>query len=149
MSNILNPDPARYFVGHEMGPNYLQKQKLSLASKDFHSSLKSDLRLTGPCTSLIIVWPTVQIPISQDLADLNQHCLHDFESRANVHKPGPKVIKLVFMLNSTEHEKLKYRQIKKFAVSLSDVVFILLINVKMPTIVGILTFMSRINFVIS
>ena len=39
---------------------------------------------------------------------------------------------------------------KKFIVlSLSDVVFIMLINVKMPTIVGILTFMSRINFVLS
>ena len=35
---------------------------------------------------------------------------------------------------------------KKFlAISLSDVVFIVLINVKMPTIVGILTFMSMIN----
>ena len=63
-----------------------------------------------------------------------------------------------FMLNSTEHEistaakkKLKlYRQMKKFlAVSPSDVVFIMLINVKMSTIVGILTFMSRINFVLS
>ena len=32
------------------------------------------------------------------------------------------------------------------ALSLSDVVFIMLINVKMPTIVGILTFMSMINF---
>ena len=32
---------------------------------------------------------------------------------------------------------------------LSDVVFIMLINVKMPTIVGILTLMSRINFVLS
>ena len=59
------------------------------------------------------------------------------------------------MLNSTEHEistahKLKYRQMKKFlALSLSDDVFIMLINVKMPTIVGILTFMSRINFVLS
>ena len=31
------------------------------------------------------------------------------------------------------------------ALSHSDVVFIMLINVKMPTIVGILTFMSRIN----
>ena len=41
--------------------------------------------------------------------------------------------------------KLKYRQMKKFLdLSLSDVVFIILINVKMPTIVGILTFMSRI-----
>ena len=39
---------------------------------------------------------------------------------------------------------------KKFiALSHSDVVFILLINVKMPTIVGILTFVSRRNFVLS
>ena len=39
---------------------------------------------------------------------------------------------------------------KKFlALSLSDVVFIILINVKMPTIVGILTFMSRIDFVLN
>ena len=39
---------------------------------------------------------------------------------------------------------------KKFiAFSLLDVVFIMLINVKMPTIGGILTFMSRINFVLS
>ena len=35
------------------------------------------------------------------------------------------------------------------ALCLSDVVLIMLINVKMPTIVGILTFMSRINFVLS
>ena len=39
---------------------------------------------------------------------------------------------------------------KKFlALSLSDVVFIMLVNVKMPTIVDILTFMSRINFELS
>ena len=64
--------------------------------------------------------------------------------------------KTVVMLNSTEnkistaHKKLKYQQIKKFlALSLSDVVFIMLINVKMPAIVGILTFISRINFVLS
>ena len=39
---------------------------------------------------------------------------------------------------------------KKFlALSLSDVVFIMQINVKMSTIVGNLTFMSRINFVLS
>ena len=38
---------------------------------------------------------------------------------------------------------------KKFlALSLSDFVFIMLINDKMPTIVGILTFMSRKNFVL-
>ena len=32
---------------------------------------------------------------------------------------------------------------------LSDVVFILLINVKMPTTVGILTYLSMINFMLS
>ena len=44
------------------------------------------------------------------------------------------------MLNSTDHEistahkKLQYRQIKMFlALSLPDAVFIMLINVKMPT----------------
>ena len=35
------------------------------------------------------------------------------------------------------------------ALSLLNGVFIMLINVKMPTIVGILTFMSRINFKLS
>ena len=38
---------------------------------------------------------------------------------------------------------------KFLALSLSDVVFIMLINVKMPTIFCILTFMSRMNFVLS
>ena len=38
---------------------------------------------------------------------------------------------------------------KKFlGLKLSDVAFILLINVKMPTTVGILTFMGRINFML-
>ena len=67
---------------------------------------------------------------------------------------GAKVIKLFLCSTenkiSTAHKKLNYQQIKKsLASSLSDVVFIMLINVKMPTIVGILTFMSRINFVLS
>ena len=39
--------------------------------------------------------------------------------------------------------------IRSLALGLSDVVFIMLINVKMPMIVGILTFISRINFVLS
>ena len=46
-------------------------------------------------------------------------------------------------------QKLIKTKIPKSALSLSDIVFILLINVKMPTIVGILIFMSRINFVLS
>ena len=60
------------------------------------------------------------------------------------------------MLNSTEHEissahkKLKFQQMKKFtALDISGVVFIMLINVKMSTIVGILIFMSRINLVLT
>ena len=71
--------------------------------------------------------------------------------------PGPdsKVKKLFSCSTQLSMEfqmliKLKYRQMKKFfAFSISDVVFIMLINVKMPTIVGILTFMSRINLVLS
>ena len=57
------------------------------------------------------------------------------------------------MVNSSEHEistphKNNMLKTKTFhAFKLSDVVFIMLINVKMPTIVGILTFMSMINFI--
>ena len=58
------------------------------------------------------------------------------------------------MLNSTEHEistshKIKNANKKKFLVlELTDVVFIMLIIVKMPIIVAILTFMS-INSMLS
>ena len=69
---------------------------------------------------------------------------------------GPEIIKLFFMLNSAEHEILnayKYKNISNLAFfSGSDkprMLFFLLINVKMPTIVGILTFMSRKNFMLS
>ena len=58
------------------------------------------------------------------------------------------------MLNSTEPEistvhKNYNTDKKESALSLSDVAFIMLINVKMSATVGILTFMSRINFVLS
>ena len=69
---------------------------------------------------------------------------------------GPDVVKLFFMLKSTEHEIVTAHKTKNAAnyrffltFILSDDVFIMLINVIMPTIVGILTFMSRINFVLS
>ena len=58
------------------------------------------------------------------------------------------------MLNSTKQEistahKTEIPTNEAFlALSLSDVIFIMLINVKMPTIVGILTFMSMINFML-
>ena len=58
-----------------------------------------------------------------------------------------------FMLNSAEHEisnTHKYENIKKFSFFSSSgkprMLFFPLINVKMPTNVGILTFMSRENF---
>ena len=62
--------------------------------------------------------------------------------------------KTVFILNSTEHEISTAHQTKMlekipFAFKLLRVVFIKLINFKMPTIVGILTFMSMINFMLS
>ena len=70
--------------------------------------------------------------------------------------PGPEVINFFSYSAqlSTKFQltikKVKYRQIKKFlALSLADAVLIMLINVKMPTIVGILKFMSRLNFVLS
>ena len=50
------------------------------------------------------------------------------------------------MLNSTEHEISTAILNNDFlAFKLSDVEFIMLINVKMPTIIGILTFMSKLN----
>ena len=62
----------------------------------------------------------------------------------------PRGYKSFFTLNSAEHEissanKTKIPKSKEvfFALNLLDVVFIILINVKMPT------FMSRINFVLS
>ena len=64
--------------------------------------------------------------------------------------------KKIFMLNSAEHEILnahKYiicQGIQPFFGSDKPrMLFFLLINVKMPTIVGILTIMSRKNFMLS
>ena len=60
------------------------------------------------------------------------------------------------MLNSVENEILnahKYKNIKKFGFFLGSdeltMLFFLLINVKMPTVVGILTFISRKDFMLS
>ena len=67
----------------------------------------------------------------------------------------PRGYKTFFVLNSIEHEILnahKYKNIKKFVFLGSAkhrMPFFPLINVKMPTIVGILTFISRKNFMLS
>ena len=65
----------------------------------------------------------------------------------------PHGYKTFFMLNSAEHEILnahKSENIKKLSIFLGSdkprMLFFLLINVKMPTVVGILTFMSRKKF---
>ena len=77
----------------------------------------------------------------------------DFSLKIHVWARGYKTF---FMLNSVEHEILnahKYINIKKINFfSGSDkprMVFFWLINVKMPTTVGILTFMCRKNFMLS
>ena len=61
----------------------------------------------------------------------------------------PRGYKTCFMLSSVEHEILnahKYKNIKKYSFFLGSdkprMLYFLLMNVKMPTIVGILTFMS-------
>ena len=68
----------------------------------------------------------------------------------------PRGYKTFFMLKSVEHEiskAHKYINIKKFNFFSGSgkprMVFFLLMNVKMPTIVGILPFMSRKNFMLS
>ena len=74
-----------------------------------------------------------------------------------VHMPGPEVIKLFSCSTQPSMElkmliktkMLKYKDFFLLKIILPDVVFILLTKVKMPTIVGILTFMRRINFVLS
>ena len=67
--------------------------------------------------------------------------------------PGLKVIQLFLCSTqlSTKFQLLIKTKILTnkevfLALSLSGVVFIVLINVKMPTIVGILTFISRLKF---
>ena len=68
----------------------------------------------------------------------------------------PRGYKTFFMLNSAENEicsaykKIKYHQFKRFSckTELSMIIF-LLINIKMPTIVGILIFISRKNFMLN
>ena len=76
-------------------------------------------------------------------ADIEVHFRIDFIMEANNMNPCPEAIKLFSCSTQLSRKfqlliKLKYRQIKKcLALSLSDVVFIMLTNVKMPTIVGI------------
>ena len=62
-----------------------------------------------------------------------------------VNRPGG--YKTFFMLNSTERGISKHDFFH--ALKLQDFVFILLINVEMPTIVGISILRSKINFMLN
>ena len=68
----------------------------------------------------------------------------------------PQGYNILFMFNSAEHEILndhKYKNIKKLSIFQAQIslecYFFLLISIKMPTIVGISTFMSRKKFKLS
>ena len=69
-------------------------------------------------------------------------------------QPGPEIIKLFScstQLSMKFQLLIKTKMLKQRPLTfiLLDVVFIMLINIKMPTIVGISKFMSRINFMLS
>ena len=67
-------------------------------------------------------------------------------------EPRPDLEVMLIQLSMKFQKLIKGRMVRNKDFScfkLSDGVFILLINVKMPKIVGISTFMSRINFVLS
>ena len=70
----------------------------------------------------------------------------------NMKGPWPRGYKTFFILNSAEHEILNSQKFKKdqeirlfLGPDKPRMLFSPLINVKMPTFVGILTFMSRKN----
>ena len=82
------------------------------------------------------IWIQKGFPVSHDNRVIDAQAIEVLLKR-------PRGYITFFMLNSTEL-KLKYGQTKKcFALSLSGVVFIMLINLKMPTNIGILTFLRR------
>ena len=117
-------------------------------SQQKHKSIYIEDSSDKAILNFVIFYCITAILATNAVLDLNILNIH---FSAFPRRTGPEVIKLFFSLNSTEHEiltaskKLKYRQTKFLALSLSGV-FIMLINVKMPTVVGILTFTSRIKF---
>ena len=77
-------------------------------------------------------------------------------SSVSMPEAWPRGYKTFFVLNSGEHEILnahKYKNINKFGLFKAQLslecYFSPLIHVKMPTIVGILTFMSGENFMLN
>ena len=85
-----------------------------------------------------------------------RECYQSMSLEATSEEDRARGYKTFFMLNSVEHEILnahkykKYQEIQLFSDSDKPrMLFFLLINVKMPTLVGILTFMSCKNFILN
>ena len=71
------------------------------------------------------------------------------KKRSITSRPGPAVIKLLSCSNQLSMEfQLLIKTNLLSSYRTLRFVFILLMNVKMPTIVGILTFMGQINFML-
>ena len=108
----------------------------------------------------MFIW--LQIKDGRCLKDILRGVIQGFWSqRLNVvgqrkyNRPCPEVIKL---FSCSTQLSTKFQLLIKTKIPTNEevscfksliVVFIMLISVKMPTIVGILTSMSRINFVLS
>ena len=83
-----------------------------------------------------------------------EHCYAHNRWNTIIQQPGPEVIKLFSCSTQLSMKILvliSMKTIKKFSFFLDSdnakMLFFPLINVKMPTIVGILTFMSGKNFI--
>ena len=90
-----------------------------------------------------INWYTLSIQIFKSLASLCSRVKYQAPRLKNFFRAQLSMFFQLLIKTKIPTNK------KILALSLSDVLFIMLIDVKMPTIVGILTFMSRINFVLS
>ena len=98
---------------------------------------------------------SIRVLYAQSSEHLNKVSVGAIDSELEEKRSGPEIIN--FFLRSAEHEilnadKLK-KNIKKFGcfsgLGRPRNLFFLLINVKMPTVVGISTFMSWKNFRLS
>ena len=118
------------------------------SSVDLCKLLSCSLNKYATFTSVRLIAFNIYHPLLK--ADIGISCLGKLTQ-----PPGPEVIKLCSCsaLLSMEFQLLIETKFLKqrivLALKLSDAVFILLIHVKMPTIVGILTFMSWINSMLS
>ena len=117
------------------------------------------------CDHIIYIFLPAEIP--QKMVFFSPHTvIHELNQKMSVYEPKttakvlpvtwPRGYKTFFMLNSVGHEILnayKDKNIKKCVSFLGSdkprMLFFPLIVLKMPTIVGILTFVSRKNFMLS